>query len=590
MKKLTLKQQIEKDLNVAVRCVIKHLPFLGEFKITSSSQEGVDYQCNDCFALFKKLDKNMSWVSPFDLAESISKNFKSEFTEINVSKPAFLNFRIKNSQLVKIAKDINKNGKLQLENQEKQTVFFDYGGANIGKELHAGHLRTIIVGEALIRVYNAFGHDTIADTYLGDWGLPLGLIIAQLCENGGIKDGKLWVDITLEMLNDVYPLASKRKNIEPEFKKLAEDITAKLQNFVEPYYSIYKKIREVSVTRIKKNYERMGCTFDLYNGESNAQPYVDNVLGILEKQGLTYIDKDCLMINVAKDGEHIPMPKKNPADKNEPQLYKNPMPPVILQKGNGGDLYATSDIATILYRQRDFSPDKYIYVTDFRQSLHFTQVFRIIKKGNIVAKNIEFVHIGTGAVVGTDGKPFKTRDGGTIRLEEVVDMVKDAVINRGASAESAERIGVSALKFADLSNNVKTDFTFDMEKFTSFEGKTGPYLLYTVARINSILNKAIDLNTCLEEEIVSSTERNILTSIIKLVDSYPIALHTNTLNTIADSIYILAQTFNIFYGQTNILRETDTKKQSHYLGLCKLVKTSIEFALWSLGIDTVETM
>jgi len=567
---MTIREQIEKDL---VNAFVKLKFDVTPAQISVSNLDNVDYQCNASFQIAKSIKKN-----PLDVASEIAKNFKSKVAICEVSKPAFLNFQVSDMALEKLAGEILTNGKIPLAKQKKRTVFFDYGGANVAKELHIGHLRPPIVGEALKRVFGSFGHKTVADTYLGDWGLQIGLVIAEL----ELQKTK---DITIEVLNEYYPRASKRKDTDPEFMKKAQEYTRQLQQLKEPYIGLWKKIRAVSVERIRENYERLNCTFDLYNGESHAQPFVDMVLKILEPH--TYIDKDCLLIDVKNENEN------------------KPMPPVILKKGNGGDLYATSDVATIYYRQKDFNPDEYIYVTDFRQNLHFEQIFRVVKKGNIVPENTKFTHIGLGTISGKDGKSFRTRDGGTIRLEDVIGLVVDGAkkrlveSGRNADDETAERIGLSALKFADLVGNVKSGYIFDIEKFTDFNGKTGPYLLYTIARINSLLSKVggeyKDVSAILSEVKNPASEakrniRNILSSVLKISDAYTTAAQNYTLNGIVEAVYNLASEFNSFYGNTNILKEKDANLKNLYIGICVLVKKTMEFVLDTLAIDIVESM
>ena len=568
---MTIKQQIERDLGMFV---------------SPSSVTGVDYQCNACFALAKQLGKK-----PLDVANEVASKFKSDVATVSVSSPAFLNFTVKDEVLLRIKG-------VELQKQPKQKVFFDYGGANIAKELHVGHLRSPIVGEALKRVWEAFGHETVACTYLGDWGLQIGLVIAQCIDDKTVVNGKFVSEITLDLLNDIYPKASKRKDAEPQFKKNAEDITVRLQSLQEPYISLWREIRRVSVDKIRENYERLGCTFDFYNGESNAEPFVEVVLEGLKAAGLTYVDKDCLMIDVREEGEHVPIPKKTP---DEPQRFERPMPPVILKKGNGGDLYSTSDVATIYSRNKEHQPSEFVYVTDFRQEMHFTQVFRIVKKGGIVPKTTKMTHVGYGAMLGQDGKPFKTRAGGTIRLGEVIGLVTDAAkkrieeSGRGVDANVAEKVGLSALKFADLSNNVRRDYIFDIDKFTSFEGKTGPYMLYTVARINSVLEKSgLDTNgrwsIAPTQCEITDEIRAIYMGVVRLGDAYVVAQQNYTLNGIVDAVYELAKAFNLFYASTNILKETNEETRNFYLGVCVLVRDSIGFALDTLAIETVEKM
>ncbi|MCL2569576.1 MAG: arginine--tRNA ligase [Firmicutes bacterium] len=578
---MNIKTQIEKEL----QAVFKALGFDERFATINTSQVGdADYQCNACFQIAKMIGK-----APYDVAVEIADVFKhdSKIVDAEPSKPGFVNFFIIERELERIANFVLKKNQLPLAPQDKQTIFFDYGGANIAKELHAGHLRSPVIGEALKRTHMAFGHKAISCTYLGDWGLQIGLVIAE-CEFGGIiRDGKFKREITLDLLNEIYPNASKRKDVDPTFKKRAEDITVKTQNLEQPYYGMWQELWRVSVNKIRENYLALGCTFDFYNGESHAEPYVDIIMKMLEP--LSYIDKDCVMINVAEKGEHIPLPRKV----GEPQRYENPFPPVILKKGNGGDLYSTSDVATIYYRYNNHKPDRFIYVTDFRQELHFRQVFRIAKKGNIVPENIQFTHVGYGAMTGSDGKPFKTRAGGTIKLDDIINLVTDASkkrleeSGRDTNQDTARKIGIAALKFADLSNNVRRDFMFDIDKFTSFEGRTGPYILYTIARINSIFEKAKVKPKTIKFDTTDLHVVAIVKKIIRLTDAYTATTQTLSLNSLTDATYELAGAFNNFYSNNQII---GSSKEKTYLALCLLVKQSLEIALNTLAIEVVESM
>jgi len=572
---MTIRKQLEKDLATA----FKKLKFETTLaQVSSSSVASVDYQCNASFQLAKSVGKN-----PFDVANEIAGVFKSGIATCGVSRPAFLNFSIKISALEKMGDFVLSHGKIPLAQQKKQMVFFDYGAPNIGKEMHIGHLRSPIIGEALKRVFESFGHATKADNYLGDWGLPLGLIIGELEIQGVIKNNELVGEITLELLNEIYPKASKRKDDDKDFLNKARSITAQMQSGEEPYYSLWKQIRQLSVEKISKIYDEMfNCTFDFYNGESFAQPYVDVVIDILKKKGLTYEDKGCLLIDVKEENEN------------------RPMPPFMLQKAGGGDLYATSDIATIYWRYKEFKPDQFIYVVDDRQSLHFTQLFRIAKKGGMVSDNTKLVHVGLGTINGKDGKPFRTRAGGTVRLEDVIEMVSERVkgrveeSGRSLDKEVIKKIALSALKFADLAGNVRSGYVFDIDKFTDFNGKTGPYLLYTVARINSVLSKVdggqIGNSKLVVGDDINEDIRKILASVMKISDAYIGAMQSYSLNGIVESVYNLAQEFNTFYANTNILKEKDAGKKALYLNICTLVKKSLEFALNTLAIDVVESM
>jgi len=525
---------------------------------TLSISEKADFQCNTAFALAKQRQQNPAIIAS-EIAEQWNLQANDLATASTIS--GFINFTLNDKQLQKTAEYIINNKRLPLPIQTPRTVFFDYGGANTAKELHIGHLRSPIIGEALKRVFQAFGHKTIAGTYLGDWGLQNGLVIASLIEQNINCD-----DVTLQMLGEIYPAASKRKNVDSEFYQRAATVTADLQNLKEPYYGIWQKLRALSVKQIQKNYEKLNCTFDLYDGESSYQSNVDTVLKILQSKGLLENSQGALIVNVAK-----------PED-------QKPMPPVIVKKQNGGDLYATSDIAAIYTRMQTYHPDQFVYITDARQNLHFEQIFRVARLAGLVPEHTTLTHIGYGTINGKDGKPFKTRDGGTIKLEDILDTV--------GKATTEFAVGLSAIKFADLINQVHKDYIFDLQKCISFEGKTGPYILYTIVRINAIFNKVgtFKCNFANLSKYITPAIRNVIISTIKLTESYNVALNTLSLNAITEAVYNLANTFTTFYADQNIIHETDADKKELYLSVAKLAKTALELGLHTLAIDTVAKM
>lgn len=595
--------------------------------VFSNRPEMCDYQSNFALVLGKKLGRK-----PIELAEEIVKKIKTAETKKSNSKsasgtknaknaknfeffavmPGFINIKIGGKALAKFCEDVNLDKNLGIEQvQNPRLVFFDYGGANVAKELHVGHLCTPIVGEALKRLHIVLGDKTISDTHLGDYGLQMGLTILQLKEDGFLdkffeKDKKganfdeISLDnVTLDVLNDEYPKASKRKEEDLDFKKLADDYTLYIQQKKEPYFSIYRKIKELSVLEIKKNYSLLGCNFDLFLGESDAQPLVKDTVQLFVDKGLARESEGALVVDVAREGEHIPIPKKS---EDEPQRYKNPMPPTIIKKYNGGDLYATTDIATIIMRNKEFHPDEIVYVTDKRQGQHFEQVFRCCRLAEISPEKQKLTHIAIGTMNGKDGKPFKTRAGGVVRLKDVVgllvDKAKQKLVSNGVVGQDdlARKIGVAALKFGELSNTVDKDFVFDIDKFLSFDGKTGPYIQYTVARINSILAKAknekivqISGKNC-NFSIKTPDERNIALAILKLNSAYQICYDAYSLNSLCLATFDLASAFSGFYNNQKILSEKDNARRNQMLSLCLLVKKCLEKALWTLGIDSVEKM
>ncbi len=525
---------------------------------TLSVSEKSDFQCNTAFALAKQQHCN-----PAEIANRIATTWNQQAADIATASTVggFINFQITDQQLCKVAEFVTEKKCLPLAAQQPRTIFFDYGGANIAKELHIGHLRSPIIGEALKRVFQAFGHKTIAGAYLGDWGLQMGLVIASIMEQG--------IDVhnvTLPMLGEIYPAASKRKNVDPEFYQRAAAVTAKLQNMEEPYYGMWQVLRALSVNQIEKNYRKLNCTFDLYDGESTYQPNVENLINLLQKQNLVEKSQGALIVNVAK-----------PED-------QKPMPPVIVKKQNGGDLYATSDLSAIWTRAQQYHPDQFVYITDARQKLHFEQIFRVARLANLVPATTTLTHIGYGTINGKDGKPFKTREGGTIKLEDIMDTV--------ANATTEFAVGMSAIKFADLINQVHKDYVFDLQKCTSFEGKTGPYILYTIVRINAIFSKAgtFQCDWTNLSKYMNESMRKIIMNIVKLAEAYNVAMNTLSLNAIADAIYNLANSFTAFYTEHNIIHETDPDKKTLYLSVAQLTKTALEIGLHTLAIDTVEKM
>lgn len=559
----------------------------------SGRPELCDYQANFCFALAKKIGRN-----PYDVAEEIvSKipdNTKFKFEAV---RPAFINIKVSDNYLATKANELLLDNLVGVEKHKNpRKIVMDYGGANVAKELHVGHLRSPIIGESLNRLHTLLGDEVIADAHLGDWGLQMGLTVAQLMEEGKVdyyfKKSEKEPEITLDMLNEAYPKANKRKSSDPEFKEKSADITLKIQRMEEPYYSIYKKIRAVSVKEIEKNYKELNANFDLFLGESDAQPYTERAVDIFKNKGLAYESEGALVVDVAREGENI---KTDKLDETGKPYLLNPMPPVILKKQNGADVYATTDIATVLMRnEKNGNIDEIIYITDNRQGLHFEQFFRACKLAGISPEGQKLTHIVFGTINGKDGKPFKTRSGDTVKLADVINLLIDKASAKIQSngmkptRDLALKIGVGAMKFGDLSNTVAKDYVFDIDKFLSFEGKTGPYLQYTVARINSILAKT-DCEGG-EIKIYSKDEKNILMSILKLISAYNICYEENSLNTLCSSVYDLASAFSTFYNNHHILNEKDIDKKRSYISLCKLVRKSMSQAMGVLAIDIVEKM
>jgi arginyl-tRNA synthetase len=582
--------KIENILNSAVEKlgIEKHL------SVSFSNMTALcDFQCNGCFALAKELGTNQ-----FDLAQKIVENvLECDLFEFSVAKPAFINIKLTQKAVEEYANAClnDENGGLA-KHKNPQNILLDYGGANVAKALHIGHLRPAIIGESLKRLYKLLGDNVISDVHLGDWGLQMGLTALELYEEGVL--GKYFKEgedkpLTLAMLNYAYPQASKRKNEDEAFRKKAEEWTLKIQNKEEPYYSIYKEIRAVSVADIKENYAKLGAQFDLWYGESDASDYTAKAVQIIKDRGLARQSEGATIVDVALPTENQPIPKKSP---DEVQRYLNPMPPCIIEKSNGASLYATTDIATILMRNETYKNlDRIEYVTDARQHMHFTQVFRVCKMSGISPEEQTLLHIGHGTMNGKDGKPFKTRSGDTLKLEDIVELLinkaNEKLLSNGGQKNDdlALKIGVSAMKFGDLSNTVGKDYLFDIDKFMAFEGKTGPYLQYSVVRINSILSKLGDIQggqiTADKKEI-----RDIVLAILKLNSAYEICYREKSLNTLCNAVYELASNFSVFYNNHSVLGEKDKGLQAGYASLLKLVRKKMTEALNVLAIEVPEKM
>lgn len=614
---MNIKQEISQVIEGALSVLNIHAD--GPLVNFSNKMDVADFQSNICFALAKKLGKN-----PLELATQIVSLCKKDGFEFSVCAPAFINIKLTDKKLSEVATSLLTDPFFGIEKTAApKTIFFDYGGANVAKELHMGHLRSPIIGESLRRVYALFGHKTISDTHLGDWGLQMGLTIAQL-EDDGLLDfyfkGKgEKPTITLDLLNTEYPKASVRKKTDENFKAKADLYTLNLQRKKEPFFTIWKEMRAVSIKAIERNYNNLNIHFDIWDGESSVSDLIAPTIELFKSKGLTRVSEGALVVDVATENENIPIPKKNESD---PQLYRNPMPPAIIQKYNGGELYMTTDLATIWQRNTKFNPDEIIYVTDNRQTEHFIKLFRCAKMAGISPEGQRLTHVPFGTMNGKDGKPFKTRSGETIKLEDIIELIKSKAQEK-LTANGLEKddklaleIGVAALKFGDLSNDVARDYVLDIDKFAAFEGKTGPYLQYTNARINSLLEKAGALylasdgafgalNTGKTEtksgagemakskvmiDINSAEEREIVINVIKLIDSFSAALVNLTLNGICNATFTLAQSFSAFYNNIRILSEPDAARKQALLAICALTQKGITFALDTLAIDSPRKM
>lgn len=548
------------------------------------------FQCNGAFAGAKQYRK-----APFMIAEEVVEKISGNeiFRTVEMVKPGFINITLNDEAILNKAKEISSDINLGIPQADKrETIVLDYGGANVAKPLHIGHLRSAIIGESLKRIARAMGNKVISDVHLGDWGLQIGLVIAELsernpdwvCFSPDFDPDKDKVNpINVDELNEIYPFASQKSKSDEAFKEKARAVTAELQSGHKGYIAVWKEIMRVSVKDLKENYGKLYVDFDLWYGESDADKYVAELIDTLNKKGLMYESDGAMVVDV------------------EEETDKAAVPPVIIKKSDNSNIYATTDLATIIQRQKDYAPDRIWYVVDKRQGLHFTQVFRCAKKSGIIPENTELAHLGIGTMNGKDGKPYKTRDGGVMRLSDLLDTVIEAAYNKMSDEnfesddekrEAAQKVAIAAVKFGDLSNHITKDYIFDIDKFLSFEGKTGTYLIYTVTRINSILrNLGIDEKEPLAlSGVYSDIERELLLNIVLSGEAFKHALAERAPSVICDNAYRLASLFSTFYHDNHIMGETDKEKQSTWISLCILVRKLLLKHLDVLGIKAVERM
>ena len=539
---------------------------MGYAKITLSNRPDLcEYQCNGAMAAAKAYKKK-----PIDIANEVTEKVKdcSMFSEVNAVMPGFINIKLSPEFLADYLNGMASDEKLGYElGTDPETIILDYGGANVAKPLHVGHLRAAVIGESLKRLCRFMGHEAIGDVHLGDWGLQMGLIIEELRER---QPGLVYFDesyegaypeeapFTLSELEEIYPAASARSKVDDAFRERAQTATLKLQSGYAPFRAIWEHIMRISLADLKKNYHNLNVDFDLWKGESDAQPYIPGLIQDLIDKGLAYESQGALVVDIAEE-----------TDAKE-------LPPCIVRKSDGAALYATSDLATIIEREKEYHPDRYIYVVDKRQELHFTQVFRVAKKAGIVAQEKPMQFLGFGTMNGKDGKPFKTREGGVMRLENLIAGISDAVYDRivenrevgeAEARQTAEIVGLAALKYGDLSNQASKDYIFDVDRFTSFTGNTGPYILYTIVRIKSILAK-----------YAAKEER--------LPDGQPIRGAEGG----SEKALELADMFNQFYRDNIILGETDKEKQASWISLITLTRQVLETCIQILGFEAPDWM
>lgn len=562
-------------------------------KVTLSNRPDLcEYQCNGAMAAAKEYKK-----APIAIAGEIVEKLKNNsiFDKIDAVMPGFINIDIHESFLAEYINEMNHDGdKLGCNTAENpMKIIIDYGGANVAKPLHVGHLRSAVIGESIKRMYKFLGNDVIGDVHLGDWGLQMGLIITELearkpelvyFDENYEGDYPEEAPFTISELEEIYPCANARSKEDEAYKEKAHMATLKLQQGYAPYRALWKHILNVSVADLKKNYDNLNVEFDLWKGESDADPYIPDMIDGLKKQGLLHESQGAMVVDVMEE-----------SDTKE-------VPPCIIQKSDGAVLYATSDLATLVQRKQDFNPDMVVYVVDKRQEMHFTQVFRTAKKSGIMDEKTELIFNGFGTMNGKDGKPFKTRDGGVMRLENLIKDINDAVYdkimeNRSVSEdearETARIVGLSALKYGDLSNQASKDYVFDIDRFTSFEGNTGPYILYTIVRIKSILNKFFEENKIESNSILPSdnqSEKELMLVLSRYNDVIENSVAELAPHKICAYVYELSNSFNKFYHETKILTCEDCERRLSYINLISLAKKALETSIQLLGFTAPDRM
>ena len=562
-------------------------------RVTLSNRPDLcEYQCNGAMAGAKTYRKAPIMIAKDVIAALDNKKFIGEIEAVN---PGFINIKLDAEAVAEYLNEMKEDENLGLNKAEEvKTIVVDYGGPNVAKPLHVGHLRSAIIGECLKRIARKMGHNVLGDIHLGDWGLQMGLIITELkvrrpelpyFDEAFEGEYPEEAPFTIGELEEIYPAASAKSKEDEAYKEEALQATYLLQNGHKGYTAIWNHIMSVSVADLKKNYENLNVTFDLWKGESDAQAYIPDMIEGFKKDGHARIDQGALVIDV-----------KEETDTKE-------MPPCMIQKSDGASLYGTTDLATLVQRENDYHPDKVIYLTDKRQELHFMQVFRAAKKTGIVRGETELTHLGFGTMNGKDGKPFKTREGGVMRLERLIaeieeEMYKKITDNRTveeAEAKSTAKIvGLSAIKYGDLSNQIAKDYVFDVDRFTSFEGNTGPYILYTIVRIKSILNKYQAEGGCTDGlEIsgqVNESQKALMLELTKYNEVMENAYNELAPHKICAYIYDLANAFNRFYHETKILSEECEETKKGYIALLVLAKEVLENCIDVLGFEAPERM
>ena len=551
-----------------------------------------EYQCNGAMAGAKAYKK-----APFMIADDVVGNLADSkvFSMKEMVKPGFINLKVSEEFLADYLKEMEKDEKLGADTaKEPKTIVIDYGGPNVAKPLHVGHLRSAIIGESIKRIGRFVGHKVIGDVHLGDWGLQMGLIITELkhrqpelvyFDDSYTGEYPAEAPFTISELEEIYPCASGKSKEDEAYRQEALEATHLLQQGKPGYMALWNHIMSVSVTDLKRNYANLNVSFDLWKKESDAQPYIPDMVEMMKEKGFAYEDQGALVVDV-----------KEETDTKE-------IPPCMLLKSDGASLYTTTDLDTIVERMKLFQPDEILYVVDKRQELHFIQVFRCARKTGLVKEDTRLSFLGFGTMNGKDGKPFKTREGGVMRLENLIadideEMFTKIVENRSVrdkdARDTAKIVGLAAIKYGDLSNQATKDYIFDVDRFTSFEGNTGPYILYTIVRIKSILNRYVEAGGNLEAgEILpasNGSEKNLMLQLSGFGSMIESAFEEKAPHKICAYIYEVSNAFNSFYHETKILSEENQAQKESYIRLLQLTKRVLETSIDLLGFEAPDKM
>ena len=556
-------------------------------RVTVSNRPDLcEYQCNGALAAAKQYK-----CAPIMIAKAVAEKLDAnDYSLVEAVMPGFINLKLSDAFLRNYLEEMRTAPRFgAAQPGEGKTIVVDYGGANVAKPLHIGHLRPAIIGEALKRLYAYMGYNTIGDVHLGDWGLQMGLIIAELQERQPelpyfdpdfTGEYPAESPFTLSELEEIYPTASAKKK-DPEFAAKAHTATFELQNGRRGYRAIWDHIMGVSLPDLRRIYDTLDVHYEKWLGESDADPYIPAMIEDLKSRGLAVQSEGAWVIPVAEE-----------TDKKE-------VPPMILVKSDGSAIYATTDLATIVQRMQDWAPDKMLYVTDKRQNLHFEQVFRAAKKSGIVLDTTELEHVGHGTMNGKDGKPFKTRDGGVLRLEQLINdmvsfvrakVVENKIVSEDEVEATTAKIALAALKYGDLSNQPTKDYNFDLERFAAFEGNTGPYILYTIVRIKSILARYGAWENLPIQAPANAEAKDLMLAITKFGPTLEMALNNSAPNQICAYIYDLAGCVNKFYHETPILKEENEELKAGHIALIGLAKNILETCIGILGFEAPEKM